>query len=258
MEATKQLDVQPQETLVSWLVDLNKAGFKALPVMAKTLIIQIAFVLAIQLVFWWNGISRYIPSAIKAPVIFLTATYNDIIPKTLFWIILFTFGKRLFFRIKKSGFQKAMRPIMSLVPEFKKTMDALAEKSYSLLLIGGGVGLIVANNFASYSRFSGARNKIDKYFIAIVISFTISYLLGEGRKHWMFKFGRLAVSDFSRVFKTEVNYSDDHTFILLSGFVMGMLLDAPIIFLKIGYGGYVLGTLSIIVGIILKLFYKRG
>ena len=175
-------------------------------------------------------------------MIFLTATYNDIIPKTLYWIIIFTFGKKLLHRIRKAGFAKAFEPITKLSSEYKKALKLLSDKAYPLLLAGGGLGLIIANNFASYSRFSGARNKFDKYFIALVISFTISYLLGEGRKHWIFKLSRLASSDFSRMFKLNNRYTDDHAYMLLSGFVAGLLLDAPLILIHFKYGGYILGT----------------
>lgn len=238
------------ETLVSWLLSLAKAGAKSLPRVAKTLVIQIGVVILVQLLFWWETIARFIPDFIKMPVIFLTATYNNAIPKTLYWIIIFTFGKKLLSRIRKTGLKKSMRPIMWLVPEFKKTYRMLREKSYSLLLIGGGAGLIIANNFASYSRFSGARNKFDKYFVALVISFTISYLLGEGRRHWIFKFSRLASSDFSRIFKTKSHITDDHTYLLLSGFVIGLLLDAPLILIHLKYGGYYSGCILVIAGII--------
>ena len=248
------------ETLFSWILSLGKTGIKNLPQMAKTSAIQIGVVFLFQLIFWWNEISRYIPDIIKVPVIFLTATYNDIIPKTLYWIIIFTFGKRLFFKIKNTGFKKAISPILSIVPEIKRVYRYLRTKAYSLLLIGSGIGLVIANNFASYSRFSGARNKFDKYFIALVISFTISYLLGEGRKHWIFKFNRLFFADISKLFKFKINYTDNHTYILLSGIILGLLLDAPLIIMKLKYGGYITGGIFFLSGIVLSIIYhfKRG
>lgn len=255
---TKAPDKQKQETLFSWLGALTKAGIKTLPSIAKTLAIQLGTVILIQIVFWTDVVSRYIPGFIKYPVIFLTATYNDIVPKTIYWAIIFTFGKKLLSRIRKTGFSKAMRPIKWLIPEFKKSFAALGEKARPLLLMGAGVGLAVANNFASYSRFSGARNKIDKYFVALVISFTISYLLGEGRKHWLFKFAKLSSQGVSRVFKLENNYTDNHTYVILTGFVLGLLVDAPIILAGIMYGGYIVGAIVLIAGIALFVTNKKS
>lgn len=247
-----------QETLISWLSSLTKAGVKSLPSVAKTMVIQIAIVILIQVVFWWDAVARYIPGFIKMPVIFLTATYNNIIPKTLYWVILFTFGKKLLMRVKNTGFRKAMRPILWLGPELKKAYQALGQKALALMLLGGGFGLAVANNFASYSRFSGARNKLDKYFVALVISFTISYLLGEGRKHWLFQFARLSASDATRLLKAKNDYTDNHTYVLLSGFVGGLLLDAPLILLHLSYGGYILGGVGFLAGIAVLIISARS
>lgn len=248
------LNKKHNETLFSWLFSLGRLGVRNIPGMILTLAVQAGIVIFFQLIFWWDAISRYIPVFIKKPVIFLTATYNDVIPKTLYWIILFTFGKKLFDRIRKTGFKKAMRPIIWLVPELKKALSALEQKTvYFLLLTGGGTGLIIANNFASYSRFSGARNKMDKYFIALVISFTISYLLGEGRKHWIFKFSRLTVSDLTRLFRLKNRFTDNHTYIFASSFVAGLLADAPIIMMKLEYGGYILGALCLAGSIALSI-----
>lgn len=247
-----------KETLLTWLSSMAKTGIKSTPFIMKNMLIQIGIAILFQLVFWWEGISQYIPSFIKGPVIFLTATYNDIIPKTLYWVIIFTFGKRLLFNIKNKGLSETLRPIRALPGELKKAYRSLEDKALSLLLIGGGIGLIIANNFASYSRFSGARNKMDKYFIALVISFTVSYLLGEGKKHGIFKFGRLTASDLSRIFKFDNLYTDNHTYVLMSSFVLGLLVDAPLILMKMMYGGYILGAAALIAGIVLKILKAKN
>jgi hypothetical protein len=247
-----------EETLFTWIVSVGVAGVKSIPKQIQTLAIQIGVVVLVQLVFWWQAINKLIPAFISGPVIFLTATYNDVIPKTLYWVIFFTFGKKLVNRIRETGFAKAMRPILWLVPELKKAYTSLKTKAYPMLMAGLGTGLIIANNFASYSRFSQARNKFDKYFIALVISFTISYLLGEGRKHWLFKFGRLSASDFARWFKYENRYTDNHTYILLSGFVLGLLADAPLIAMKMMYGGYILGLVALIGAVVLAFQGKAA
>ena len=258
----KQEKKEKKETLVSWAIESLQTGIRNFPKMVKLLAIQLGIVLAINLIFWplkTNALPGPI-SSIVSVIIFLTATYNNVIPKTIYWVIVFTFGKKLFFKIKKEGFAAVLNPIKGIVPEFKKAQLALKEKSYALLLVGGGAGLIVANNFASYSRFAGARNKIDKYFVALVISFAVSYILGESKKGWLFKFGRLASGDLCRLLKRQSTYTDNHTFILLSGFVAGLLLDAPLILLKLMYGGYILGGVLICGAIGLTVFHltQRG
>lgn len=242
---------EKQETLFSWIKESAISGIKALPKIWLMIAIQLGIVLVINFIFWqiktWTlptGIA-----SIVSIIIFFTATYNNIVPKTIYWVILFTFGKRLFKKIQKEGFGKAISPMKTIVPEFKNAFSSLQSKAWSLLLIGGGFGLIIANNFASYSRFSGARNKMDKYFIALVISFTVSYILGERKNKGIFKFLRLALQDIGTSLKKPIPYTDHHSFIILSGFVLGLLLDAPIILMKIMYGGYILGTLALAAGI---------
>lgn len=233
------------ETVFSWLWSIGVLGVKSLPKMAKQLVIQIGIVLAFQLVFWYEGISQFIPDIIKGPVIFLTATYNDVIPKTIYWVIVFTFGKKLLSKIKSVGLSRTLEPLKELIPTMKLAMLDAKEKANYYLLIGAGIGLIIANNFASYSRFSGARNKIDKYFIALVISFSVAYFLGEGSDHWLFKFGKLSISDLNRWFKLKLTYNEKKMYLVLSGFVFGLLLDFPLIVLQLMYGGYILGIIAL-------------
>ena len=109
--------------------------------------------------------------------------------------------------------------------------------------------MIIANNFASYSRFSGARNKFDKYFVALVIGFTVSYLLGEGRKTGLFKFIRLFTSDLSRWTKRNLRLAEHEIYIIMTAFVLGIFLDAPLIAIGWLYGGYICGALCILAAI---------
>ena len=256
--AQQPLPTVPAETLFSYLAGIGKAAVKSAPRMAATLGMQIGIVVIIQFLFWWEAVVRYIPGFIRWPVVFLTATHNDLLAKTIYWVIIFSFGKRLLRRIQKDGFRQAMAPIAGLKKELTLTVRALEKKALPILLMGGGFGLMVANNFASYSRFSGARNKFDKYFIALVISFTISYLLGEGRKHPIFKISRLFVSDTTRLLKRQNHHTDNHTFVFLSGFVAGLLLDAPLILLQLKYGGYILGLVALAAAIVMTVSPKAA
>lgn len=244
-----------RESVFSWLWGIGILGVKNLPKMGKQLVIQVGVVLAFQFIFWYEGVSQFIPTFIKGPVIFLTATYNDVIPKTIYWVIVFTFGKKIFNKVRTIGLAKTLEPLKELIPSLKNAIFEVKELANYYLLVGAGFGLIVANNFSSYSRFSGARNKIDKYFISMVISFTIAYFLGEGREHWLFKFGKLSIGDLNHWFKLKLTYNEKKMYLVLSGFVFGLLLDFPLIVLQIMYGGYILGIIAIILSLVM-LFSK--
>ena len=240
-------------TLSSWLSHLYNVAKANLPKVWATIAIQIGIVLAVQLVFWWDAINPLLPTFISGPIIFLTATYNDVLPKTIYWIIVFTFGKRLLTKIQLVGFKKAFDPIKAVIPDVQRAMRDLGKSAQAYGLLGIGVGLIIANNFASYSRFAafGAVNKMDKYFIAIVISFTLSYFMGEGKKHWIFTFSRLSYQALAQRLHWVKPYTDAHTLVLLSGFVVGLLADFPLIVIAWQSGGYLLGALSVGAAIVL-------
>jgi hypothetical protein len=240
-------------TLSSWLSHLYTVAKANLPKVWATIALQIGIVLAVQFVFWWDSINRLLPSILRDPIIFLTATYNDVLPKTIYWIIFFTFGKRLLLKIQTVGFKKAFDPIKAVIPDVQRAMRALGKSAQAYGLLGIGIGLIIANNFASYSRFAayGAVNKMDKYFIAVVISFTLSYFMGEGKKHWIFTFSRLSYQALAKRFQWVKPYTDAHTLVLVSGFVLGLLADFPLIVIAWQTGGYLIGTVSVIAAIVL-------
>jgi hypothetical protein len=247
------------ETLISWFKGSAKVGIKTLPKQAKKIGIRLLIVVVINLVFW-TAEPYFMPSflgSIVSLVVFLTATYNDIIPKTIFWVIIFTFGEKLFKRFRKDGFKKTLLPLKEVIPQFKEALSLSKRKGMTLLLIGSGLGLIIANNFASYSRFSGARNKFDKYFVALVIGFAVSYLLGEGRKTGLFKFVRLLSFDLSRWTKKNLRLVEYEIFVIMTAFVIGIFLDAPLIAVGWLYGGYIMGALCIFAGIVYPFVDKK-
>ncbi|MCR4443452.1 MAG: hypothetical protein QHH10_14120 [Peptococcaceae bacterium] len=93
--------VQPQkeETLLSWLAGSLKQGIKALPKMAGQLLsIQLGVVLAVNLLLWpldtWKLPGPL--ASLAAAVIFLTATYNNVIPKRFTGSLCSPLGKGCF------------------------------------------------------------------------------------------------------------------------------------------------------------------
>ena len=247
------------ETLFLWFKNSVSSGVKSLPKLAKKVGIRLLIVVVINLIFW-TAQPYFMPSLlgnIVSLVVFLTATYNDIIPKTIFWVIIFTFGESLLKKFRSSGFKKTIAPLKETIPQFKESLQLSKEKGKVLLLIGSGMGLIIANNFASYSRFSGARNKFDKYFVALVIGFTVSYLLGEGRKTGLFKFIRLFTSDLSRWTKRNLRLVEHEIYIIMTAFVIGIFLDAPLIAIGWLYGGYICGALCILAAIAYPFVMKK-
>lgn len=252
-----------EETLLSWAKAFFKSSLKDLPKKAKRLSIFGSIILGVNLVFW--SFDPYFSPAFLRPfakivslVVFLTATYNDVIPKTIFWVILFTFGRRLFKKMRKEGFKQTFSHMGNTIPMLQDAINTLQDKAYGLLLIGGGIGFIIANNFSSYSRFSGARNKMDKFFIVFVMAFAISYVLGEANKTGVFKFVKLFHSDCCRLLRRPNTMTDQGVYLILSGFVAGLLLDAPLALMGWGYGGYILGGLAIFGAIIMNFMPSKS
>lgn len=247
-----------EETLLSWMGSMIKSIKSIFPHAAKKLMIPLAVIAVVNLVLWplqtWK-----LPSSLSNVVmffIFITATYNNFIPKTIFWVIVFTFGKRLLYRFRKRGF-KAFDPLKQVVPQLLSSYHQLKQRANTYLLLGVGLGLILANYFASYSRFPGARNKFDKYFVALLVAFTVTYLLGESNRGGIFKFVRLLVNDISSLLKKSYRFTDQMSHLLFGGLILGLLLDAILILLKFMYGGYILGVVSLIAALILPFIIKK-
>ena len=130
------------ETLFLWFKNSFNSGVKSLPKLAKKVGIRLLIVVVINLIFW-TAQPYFMPSLlgnIVSLVVFLTATYNDIIPKTIFWVIIFTFGESLFKKFRSSGFKKTMSPLIETIPQFKESLQLSKEKGRVLLLIGSGIG----------------------------------------------------------------------------------------------------------------------
>lgn len=247
-----------EETLFSWVKSMIVSVRKVIPGALKKLMIPLAVIAVVNIVLWplqtWK-----LPSSISNVVmffIFITATYNNFIPKTIFWVIVFTFGKRLFHRFRKQGI-KAFDPLKQVVPQLLSSYHQLKQRANTYLLLGIGFGLMIANYFASYSRFPGARNKFDKYFVALLVAFTVTYLLGESDRGGIFKFVRLLINDISRFLKKPYRFTEQMSHLLFGGLIAGLLLDAILILLKFMYGGYILGAISIIAAITLLFTVKK-
>ncbi len=248
------------ESLVAWFRASARQGRRALPGMWKTLAIQLAVIGLINLVFWWYVDPFWLPAPLSTlawGVIFLTAVYNDVIPKTIFWLVVLTVGKRVFFRVRREGLMPVAAQLAGVVPRMKAAMDRAAEASYALLLIGGGAGLVVANWFASYSRFSGARNKMDKYFVVIVTALAVGYTLGDGSRSVPRRFLLLASGDLARLLKKPPFLREEHADLLLGGFMGGLLFNGLLILMRLMYGGYMLGTVCLAGGIVLGVMRRK-
>lgn len=261
--AVPEFPIKPQdrkETTLQWLKKEFQLMLKLAP---KKLVMIGAYslvILLINIVFWWwlNPAFLAFPlNRLVNLIVFLTATYNDIIPKTIYWVLIFAFYRQLVIRMIRKGLPRTFSHMKLLVPIIKKGIQDLQYAAYSFLLVGGGLGLVIANNFASYSRFSEARNKFDKYFVVVVICFAILYSLNRSMNTGFFKFIKLLVKDMARVLRRPVIPSDVSLNLFFVGFVLGSFLDLPLILLRLKYGGYILGALAVISGIVLYFLKAR-
>lgn len=250
------------EHLFPWLKNAFLRALRAIPKHIAYLAVSSGIILAVNLLFWtikpyflppWLQPFR---GAISA-IVFLTATYNDIIPKTIFWVIIFAFGRKLVLSMRRKGFGASFRCMKEIVPQLKAAVRRTGQKAWGYLTVGAGIGLVIANNFASYSRFSEARNKIDKYFVVLLIAFTVSYLLGEAKRTGLFRFVKLLTKDAAGLAQKN-GLSDDGVYLVLSGFIAGLIVDLLLILVKFMYGGYILGAAAFIAGIILVLVLKQN
>lgn len=227
-------------------------GIRNLPRIIKSVILPLAAVTVINIVlesiptFYVRGFVK----TLLLFLIFLTSSYNSIIPRTIFWVIIFTIGKTLFRRIRLEGFGKVLDNYRIFPGSLLEAKRGLGMMSNYILMVSGGLGFIAANLLTRNNRF-------DKALVTYVIAIALVNTLSKGNETMLFTALKLFYKDCTGFIKKAGLLTDNQAYIVVSGFTLGLLLNSIFGIVKLDYGGYILGSLLFIAGLILILFGKR-
>ncbi|MDW5299529.1 MAG: hypothetical protein SA378_05255 [Sedimentibacter sp.] len=239
----------------SWqlIFHLLVEGGRNLPQLSKTVLIPLAIVTVVNIVL--ESLSTYfLPGFLRTLLlflIFLTSSYNSIIPRTVYWVVIFTVGKTLFRRVRSEGFSKVMSDFRRLPIDFKEAKLSLGRFTNYFLLIGIGLGFVTAN-------FLSRNNRIDKIAVCLVLAIAIINTLSKGKKGLLFTSIKLFYKDFTDFFKNTGAISENQIYVLISGYILGLISNTIFAFIKLDFGGYILGGILVAIGFILIFNNNKG
>ncbi|MBN2259218.1 MAG: hypothetical protein JW702_01595 [Clostridiales bacterium] len=228
-------------------------GVRNLKKMIKLFIIPLGIAMAINIVL--ESIPTYSLQGIIRPIafffIFITASYNSLIPRTLFWVIVFTIGKKLVVRIKKEGFSKTFGSLKNLPGSIRNSMKVLEKSSLFILIASTGFGFVAANYLTRNNRF-------DKVSVIILLVIALMDTLSRGNKTTLFTAMKLIHKDLAGIARKKPNFTDNHVYLTISGFSLGLLGNLIFGVIKFDFGGYILGGILLAVGLALVHTRKNG
>jgi len=223
-------------------------GIKNLPRIIKSVLLPLVVVTAVNIAL--ETIPTYSAQGFARTLlfffIFITSSYNSIIPRTIFWVIIFTIGKTLFRRIRTEGVGKVLFDFNTLPGYLLEARKSLGKLSNYILLVSGGAGFIAAN-------FLTRNNRFDKVLVTYVIAIALINTLSKGNKTMLFTALKLFYKDCTGFIKKAGLLTDNQVYILVSGFTLGLLFNSIFGIVKLDFGGYILGSLLFIAGLLLNL-----
>jgi len=227
-------------------------GIKNIPTIIKSVLLPLGIVTAINIAL--ETIPTYslqgVTKSLVFFLVFITSSYNSIIPRTLFWIIIFTIGRTLFRRIRSEGFSKVLADFKTFPGNLIGARKSLGILSNYIILASSGVGFVVAN-------FLTRNNRLDKVLVTYVIAIALLNTLSKGNKTMLFTTLKLVYKDCTGFIKKAGLLTDNKVFILASGFTLGLLLNSVFGIVKLDFGGYILGSILFVAGLLLILFGKK-
>ncbi len=183
-------------------------------------------------------------------LVFLTSSYNSAVPRAIYWVIMFTLGRSLFIRVRNEGFSKVVGDFRQFPTQLKASRDHLGKLSNARLLIGGGIGFYMAN-------FLSRNNRIDKVLVCYVLALALVNGLSKGSKGLLFVAIKLVVKDLTAWIKSLPEMSTETIYMVVSGVVFGLVGNTIFAVIKLGSGGYILGTILAVAGCVLLIIDKK-
>ncbi|MGE5542406.1 MAG: hypothetical protein ACM3WT_05165 [Bacillota bacterium] len=239
------------------LAHLAKAALKrlgpslvaSLPKMALTLVV----VLALNILLMTARTQR-MPGPLAGVVsllIFVTAAYTSVIPKTFFWVLILTFGRSMLGRVRAEGLDKVRRELAAVQPAVKEAWARLQPGATRVAVIGAGLGLILSN-------FLSRNNRVDKFAPAIVLAVALVNGLGAGVSGSFFVVSRTASKDVWRAMRRPNPVTNDHIYVFMAALAAGLLANGILGLTKSDYIGYVAGAVAIASSVALGSPGKAG
>jgi hypothetical protein len=180
--------------------------------------------------------------------VFVTSSYNSPAPRALYWVLILTIGKRLFYQAKHEGVSKVLNRYKLGLP-YLKSLDI--KKYQSLTVLGLGLGFLLANVLTR-------NNRMDKTLVTYVLAFSVLDLILRKEDSLVATFFRLLFKDLGRSVTKDFDFGMVKFHILSLGFMFGLLGNTINAFTKWDDGGYIMGSVLVVVSIVLMFIGKTN
>lgn len=237
----------------SWqlIFHIIASGIRNLPKLALIILLPLAAVTVTNIIL--ESIPFYTLYGFKKKVVlflvFLTSSYNSTVPRAIYWVVIFTFGKTLFRRIRREGPATVLVDYLQFPTHFSQSRKALGKASLYLLSIGAGGGFFAAN-------YLSRNNRLDKMLVCYVVAIALINALSKGEKGILFTIIKLFYKDLVSFNKNAKTITTHQSYMLVSGVVLGLIGNTIFALIKIDNGGYVLGGILALVGLIMLVVTK--
>jgi hypothetical protein len=224
-------------TLASLVKSLINSAVGALPRQAATISARMGIAFVVNTALWSIPTWR-LSGALKglvALLVFLTASYNNVVSKTIFWVIVMTVGVRLFRRVRNNGFATVYNEFAQVVPRMRKSWKSLESRAVPMVLLGGGIGFALAN-------FLSRNNRIDKMLVCYLLAITIADSITRAQRGMVFLFAQAAVNDIGRLLRRSPGRILPHVSVAGTACAAALCLNTLFSLLHVDYGGYILGA----------------
>lgn len=191
-------------------------------------------------------------------LVFLSAAYNNWVAKIMYYIVMTRTIIPMIKKIKKDGPKDILDNIMKTPRIILENFKARGVAAHTVIIIFTGIAIAVSN-------YLMRNNKIDKYFICLMVGFGLYKAMSEGPKSVPFSFGRIVTRDIFRLMVKESPFDNKLLYVAIAGLAIGFSAGALAISLfcrNFGnlsdYAGYITGGVLIFIGIMYGVINGKG
>ena len=237
----------------SWelIFHIISAGIRNIPKLALTVLLPLAAITVTNIIL--ESIPTYklygFTKVLVFVLVFLTSSYNSSVPRAIYWVVIFTFGKTLFRRVRSEGFATVLIGYKQFPTNFNKSRSAIGKAGNYILCIGAGFGFFAAN-------YLSRNNRIDKVLVCYVVAIALVNALSKGKKGMLFIMIKLFYKDIVAFNKNARTITTHQSYILVSGVVLGLIGNTIFALIKLDNGGYILGGVLAVVGLVMLVVNK--
>lgn len=180
-------------------------------------------------------------------LIFITASYNNFIAKGLYVIVVNNSVIPIIKELKSIGFNQTLDKYMKVFTNIKNSYAVIKEKSIGIILTFLGSSFI-------FSNLLTRNNKVDKYFISLLLSFSLISSLVKEKNNLFIKLFKSAAGSIMK----EKSRAKDFVNVSIVSMSLGFLSSILFSFIRISNSyydvtGYVVGLLVSVAGVIILL-----